>query len=77
VDDYQGQEERVVFISTVVSRPPPAPRVAQPAGATQSSAPGSSAAAAVSAVAAIQLGFLACPRQGIVHNTFLCQLART
>jgi hypothetical protein len=49
VDDYQGQEERVMFISTVVSRPP--------RGRATGTSPESPA------VAAVHLGFLACPRR--------------
>ena len=55
VDDYQGQEERVIFISTVVSRPP---REVPQATSGEDGGDGSGAV-----MAATQLGFLACPRR--------------
>ena len=55
VDDYQGQEERVVFISTVVSRPPPRPRpgVTDPTGGARRSSGGAGTAASAAAVSAV------------------------
>ena len=54
VDDYQGQEEKVMFISTVASRGPPANRKSGDAlGAADSGDVSSDP----------RLGFLACPRR--------------
>ena len=56
VDDYQGQEEKVLFISTVVSRAP-----SKHVAAAAKAAAGGSAGEA--SVAGLALGFLACPRR--------------
>ena len=56
VDDYQGQEEKVMFISTVVSRAP-----SKHVAAAAKAAAGGSAGEA--SVAGLALGFLACPRR--------------
>ena len=56
VDDYQGQEEKVMFISTVVSRAPSK----HLAAAAKAAAAGSAGEASV---ASLRLGFLACPRR--------------
>ncbi|EFN55641.1 hypothetical protein CHLNCDRAFT_133825 [Chlorella variabilis] len=55
VDDYQGQEERVVFISTVLSKPESLP----PASGTTSAAPGAAAAAGGD----VHLGFWRNPKR--------------
>ena len=57
VDDYQGQEEKVMFISTVVSRAP-SKHVANAAKALNAGG-----GAGEASVAGLALGFLACPRR--------------
>jgi putative helicase MOV10L1 len=79
VDDYQGQEERIIFISTVLSRPESLPPARPPAASSASTGAGSGpggdgagslgAAAAASAAASqagagdVHLGFWRNPKR--------------
>ena len=77
VDDYQGQEERIIFISTVLSRPESLPPARPPAASSAStgagSGPGGDGAGSLGAAAAAAAAASAAASQaeaGDVHLGF-------